>query len=175
MSFEELIESKHPTAWIEFEEGRVDEVQLQLAGIHKIHLSFISTRRRYQFKSSVLRTRFYRLFRSSLFFFLEFVLSVIDMLWFYLMNLREKSSTQICVYFLKCRIPLVFIHVNLWVKKLWWILSDGVGKKILQRQKIFWFRRSVRTSILKIWIFFFLLIIVFFLLVNCVWFYEIYK
>jgi hypothetical protein len=33
----------------------------------------------------------------------------------------------------------------------------------------------VRTSILKIWIFFFLLIIVFFLLVNCVWFYEIYK
>lgn len=69
MSFEELIESKHPTAWIEFEEGRVDEVHLQLAGIHKIHLSFISIRRRYQFKSSVLRTRFYRLFRSSLFFF----------------------------------------------------------------------------------------------------------
>jgi hypothetical protein len=33
----------------------------------------------------------------------------------------------------------------------------------------------VRTSILKIWTFFFLLIIVFFLLVNCVWFYEIYK
>lgn len=28
MSFEELIESKHPTAWIEFEEGRVDEMEL---------------------------------------------------------------------------------------------------------------------------------------------------
>lgn len=28
MSFKELIESKHPTAWIEFEEGRVDEMEL---------------------------------------------------------------------------------------------------------------------------------------------------
>ncbi|KAK9919263.1 hypothetical protein M0R45_027872 [Rubus argutus] len=28
MSFEELIESKHPTAWIEFEKGMIDEVEL---------------------------------------------------------------------------------------------------------------------------------------------------
>ncbi|KAJ9141341.1 hypothetical protein P3X46_031883 [Hevea brasiliensis] len=28
MSFEELIESKHPTAWIEFEKGMIDEMQL---------------------------------------------------------------------------------------------------------------------------------------------------
>ncbi|KAJ6720963.1 ALPHA-D-GLUCOSE 1-PHOSPHATE PHOSPHATASE [Salix viminalis] len=28
MSFKELMESKHPTAWIEFEEGRVDEMEL---------------------------------------------------------------------------------------------------------------------------------------------------
>ncbi|KAG8639611.1 flavin mononucleotide hydrolase 1, chloroplatic [Manihot esculenta] len=28
MSFEELIESKHPTAWIEFEKGLIDEMQL---------------------------------------------------------------------------------------------------------------------------------------------------
>lgn len=26
MPFEELIESKHPTAWIEFEKGLIDEV-----------------------------------------------------------------------------------------------------------------------------------------------------
>lgn len=27
MSFKELIDSKHPTAWIEFEKGLIDEVQ----------------------------------------------------------------------------------------------------------------------------------------------------
>jgi hypothetical protein len=30
MSFEELIESKHPTAWIEFEKGMIDEVYMEL-------------------------------------------------------------------------------------------------------------------------------------------------
>lgn len=30
MSFEELIECKHPTAWIEFEKGIIDEVYLEL-------------------------------------------------------------------------------------------------------------------------------------------------
>ncbi|WCJ34709.1 Haloacid dehalogenase-like hydrolase (HAD) superfamily protein [Euphorbia peplus] len=28
MSFEELLQSKHPTAWIEFEEGKIDETEL---------------------------------------------------------------------------------------------------------------------------------------------------
>lgn len=30
MSFKELIECKHPTAWIEFEKGMIDEVRLEL-------------------------------------------------------------------------------------------------------------------------------------------------
>ena len=115
MSFKELMESKHPTAWIEFEEGRVDEVHLQLAKILKIRMSFISITRQYQSKSSVLRTGFYRLFSSSLFFsFLLCICAVCDRyVMLYLMNLRETFSTQISVDLLKCRIPLVFIHVNL--------------------------------------------------------------
>lgn len=30
MSFKELIECKHPTAWIEFEKGMIDEVYLKI-------------------------------------------------------------------------------------------------------------------------------------------------
>jgi hypothetical protein len=36
MSLKELIECKHPTAWIEFEKGMIDEVQLELVtGVEK--------------------------------------------------------------------------------------------------------------------------------------------
>lgn len=30
MSMKELLESKHPTAWVEFEEGQIDEVCIEI-------------------------------------------------------------------------------------------------------------------------------------------------